>query len=135
MTYFELIKQVHIQNIRVAACEYRRKSRIESATNQIQITQKTTAKVRQQKDHLIGSVKFSIDGTQTGSTSPTFTFSLTLVAVYSLEHGIKVPANVLDEFGEKNVVYNAWPYFRFYVQEATSRMGLPPLTIPVLRRL
>ncbi len=38
-----------------------------------------------------------------------------------------------DAFGEVNGVYNAWPYWREYVQSTTVRMGLPAPPVPVLR--
>ena len=38
-----------------------------------------------------------------------------------------------DAFGQTNGVYNAWPYWREFVQNTIARMGLPPLTIPVFR--
>ncbi len=43
-------------------------------------------------------------------------------------------ANIVA-FGELNGLYNAWPYWREFVQSTTVRMGLPPLTIPVYRPL
>lgn len=45
--------------------------------------------------------------------------------------GLKKPN--IDAFGELNGLYNAWPYWREYVQSTTVRMGLPALTIPVFR--
>lgn len=41
----------------------------------------------------------------------------------------------IDAFGELNGLYNAWPYWREFVQSTTVRMGLPPLTVPVYRPL
>jgi len=41
----------------------------------------------------------------------------------------------IEAFGELNGLYNAWPYWREFVQSTTVRMGLPPLTIPVYRPL
>lgn len=41
-------------------------------------------------------------------------------------------ANVVA-FGELNGVHNAWPYWREFVQSATTRLGLAPLTLPVQR--
>ncbi|MGB2984449.1 MAG: hypothetical protein WBE26_01090 [Phycisphaerae bacterium] len=41
----------------------------------------------------------------------------------------------LDAFGEVNGLYNAWPYWREFVQATTVRMGLPPLTMPIYRPL
>lgn len=38
-----------------------------------------------------------------------------------------------EAFGQRNAVYNAWPYWREFVQSTTVRMGLPALTLPVYR--
>lgn len=38
-----------------------------------------------------------------------------------------------QQFGEMNAVYNAWPYWREFTQNTTSRMGIDPLTLPVFR--
>lgn len=37
-----------------------------------------------------------------------------------------------DAFGKINGIYNAWPYWREYVQSTTVRLCLPPLTLPAL---
>jgi len=39
----------------------------------------------------------------------------------------------LEEFADINALFNAWPYWREFVQSITTRMGLAPLTVPVLR--
>lgn len=39
----------------------------------------------------------------------------------------------LAAFAYFNGIFNAWPYWREYVQSATVRLGLPPLTAPVHR--
>lgn len=37
------------------------------------------------------------------------------------------------QFGELNAIYNAWPYWREFIQAMVGRMELPSLTIPVFR--
>ena len=39
----------------------------------------------------------------------------------------------LEEFGQVNAVFNAWPYWRELVQASLARMSMPPLTVPVFR--
>lgn len=39
----------------------------------------------------------------------------------------------LEAFANLNGVFNAWPYFREFLQSATTRMGLPPFVLPVFR--
>ena len=38
-----------------------------------------------------------------------------------------------EAFGQRNGVYNVWPYWREFVQSTTVRMGLPALTLPVYK--
>jgi hypothetical protein len=39
----------------------------------------------------------------------------------------------IESFGAVNGLYNAWPYWREFLQNMTSRMGLPALIAPVFR--
>ncbi|MCD4830595.1 MAG: hypothetical protein K8R02_02160 [Anaerohalosphaeraceae bacterium] len=62
---------------------------------------------------------------------------LNIKAVFLLVYQAKDLSNfnqkAFDSFGQANGIYNAWPYWREYVQNTTSRMGLPVLTVPVFR--
>jgi preprotein translocase subunit SecB len=42
------------------------------------------------------------------------------------------PADI-EYFAKINPIYNAWPYWREFVQSMTIRMGFPALTIPLLK--
>ncbi len=42
------------------------------------------------------------------------------------------PADI-EHFAKINPIYNAWAYWREFVQSMTSRMGFPVLTIPLLK--
>lgn len=39
----------------------------------------------------------------------------------------------LRAFAEFNATYNAWPYWREFLQSISSRFGLPAVTVPILR--
>lgn len=59
--------------------------------------------------------------------------------VVTLELTYEVPADTeLDEvalkaFAETNGIFNAWPYFREFVQSSFVRMDLPPVLLPLYR--
>jgi preprotein translocase subunit SecB len=57
----------------------------------------------------------------------------TFVVTYKAETLKGVTQNNLEAFSNANGVYNAWPYWREFVQNMVARMNLPPLTIPVFR--
>ena len=39
----------------------------------------------------------------------------------------------LQNFCDINAVYNAWPYWREFVHSTMDRMGLPTMTMPLLK--
>ena len=49
-----------------------------------------------------------------------------------LEEPIEVMASDLQAFAQFNATFNAWPYWREFVQSMTGRMGLPVVTVPIL---
>lgn len=53
------------------------------------------------------------------------------VAVYSAER--KLDQECLEAFGEKNVMFNVWPFWREYVHSQCQRMGIKPFPVKFLR--
>lgn len=62
--------------------------------------------------------------------------SLRIRAEFVLTYKVESLDGITDEhinaFGRMNGIHNAWPYWREYVQSTTARMGLPPLTLPLM---
>ena len=52
---------------------------------------------------------------------------------YVLREGFEITPAHVKAFKDGNAIFNAWPYFREYLQNNLQRMGLPPLTAPFLR--
>jgi len=60
--------------------------------------------------------------------------SMSVVAIYSLHYAFDGElAEEFRSFLKKNALMTAWPYFRHVVQTCTSDMGLPPLTIDLIK--
>jgi hypothetical protein len=53
--------------------------------------------------------------------------------LYQLPEGLAVGNDELEAFARSNGVFNAWPYFREFVQSMATRMGLPPILLPLFR--
>lgn len=60
-------------------------------------------------------------------------------AIAEFELSYRVPereafsSEELDAFGQVNAVFNAWPYWREFVQSAFARMSLPNMIVPLFR--
>jgi hypothetical protein len=73
------------------------------------------------------------DGRETDDPRPLiFEIEATFAIAYSLRDVEGVQDRHVNAFAKMNGVYNAWPYWREYVQNSLGRMGLPPLTLPVM---
>ena len=46
----------------------------------------------------------------------------------------KFPEDFFDLFKDVNLPINTWPFFREFVSNITSRMNIPPLTLPLLKK-
>lgn len=64
---------------------------------------------------------------------PTIAFRVVHELSYRVPAALSFSAETLDSFARFNAVFNAWPYWREYVQNATAQMGLPRLILPVFR--
>ena len=52
---------------------------------------------------------------------------------YVLNEDFEITPEHVKAFKDGNAIFNAWPYFREYLQNNLQRMGLPPLIAPFLR--
>jgi hypothetical protein len=62
-------------------------------------------------------------------------FDCVLDATYQLQKGYKPSESELQAFQKANVVYNCWPFFREFIQNSASRMGIPAPPVPFVRVL
>lgn len=52
---------------------------------------------------------------------------------YILPKGLNASREELEAFAAVNGVFNAWPYFREYVQATTARMNITPIVLPLFK--
>lgn len=78
---------------------------------------------------------FSLVASGKDDTSPQTLLSIdaSFVLEYKVDGINDFSQDQLEAFSWTNGVYNAWPYWREYVQNTSCRMGLPQIVIPVFR--
>jgi hypothetical protein len=64
---------------------------------------------------------------------PDFNIYATFLLNYKIDSFEGLDKECIQAFGYANGLYNAWPYWREYIQNTAVRMGLPNMTIPVFR--
>lgn len=81
---------------------------------------------------VIATIRVEVSG-KDGGKEPAVSVKASFELEYSLPKGFAPKPTELQGFAEINGIFNAWPYWREYVQSMFIRMGLPPLTLPVYR--
>jgi len=95
-----------------------------------------TAQFDGQKKRITVKAKFGIEGSDSQGTEQRTILRVhaCFLAIYALEPSgsAAITPEQADAFGKVNGLFNVWPYWRELVQSVTTRMALPPLTLPVL---
>lgn len=52
---------------------------------------------------------------------------------FTYQDSIPLTDEIFKIFSKQSLVLHSWPYFRQFVQDLSSRAGLPPLTLDVIR--
>jgi hypothetical protein len=86
-----------------------------------------------EEKRIVVTPSFRLDVRKEGLQAPTLSIQAKFVISYSLDKLDDLNQEHVEAFAGTNGVYNAWPYWREFVQNTIARMGLPPLTIPVFR--
>jgi hypothetical protein len=68
-----------------------------------------------------------------GSRDPVVSIGCEVLVTYSCRNLSKHSDAALQDFARNNGCFNAYPYWREFVQNSIARLGLPTLVIPTFR--
>jgi preprotein translocase subunit SecB len=68
-----------------------------------------------------------------GEKNPPVSVKAKFELKYRVPESCEVSKKEITAFANLNGIYNAWPYFREFVQSTTARMDLPSIILPVFR--
>jgi hypothetical protein len=86
-----------------------------------------------EKNILLVIAHFDFQAIKEGEDKDLATINASFLLAYSISNKEGLTEDHYQQFANTNGIYNAWPYWREFVQNTIARMSLPPLTIPVFR--
>lgn len=129
--------RVDLQSVKLLACSCKQKPKCPSGRKAFDITGNSRFEVDKEKNLIGVFIRFVLNAFGEEVERKKGNSFLNIEATFLLLYNIKSLEDLDDEtfrsFAEVNGTYNAWPYWREFVQSITSRMELPPLTVPVFR--
>jgi hypothetical protein len=129
--YFEFIKQLDIDQVRLHDSEVRDLRPVSKVggTYEIQISRKAKHETCEGGFRVLET--FILDGIDAKSKEKALMLSVTFLVVYSSK--VTLDDKMFDQFEKTNLTVHTWPYFREYVQNSFSRMGIPMVVAPVFK--
>ncbi len=130
----KLAKNLSLSKIHVkeASCS-RTVERVIPSKNEIAIDIKSGVMESDKENVLPFNVVFTVKAMDKDTGEDTFQVEVEFCVIYQSKEDVKPPENEIEAFGITNVVFNAWPYAREYVQSTLIRMDLPPFVMPLLK--
>ena len=126
--------RVQLTGIRLVRCKCERKPVAAKSKRFYNITTSTEVSPDREKSQLVVVVNFHLRAFhEEDARRPVLTIEVSFVLAYELPSFDGLTQEGFDQFADFNGVFNAWPYWREFVQNTVARMGLPPLTVPVFR--
>lgn len=133
----EVIGRVQLTDVRLIDAKVQTRIRDANRARDAQLTMRHAAQVILRKDNafLIAAQMQAavVRDADSDKGEPLVTMSITYALEYALEGTSEVSEGTLAEFARVNGAFNAWPYWREYIQTTSARMNLPPIVLPVFR--
>jgi hypothetical protein len=136
----ELVSVASIASVRLvgtaANVRFRKSSEVPEGTH-VQLTQSSDLRDVHPGDttfFVLASVEATlVPPDHKAEAEPLLSVQGTFELEYRLPEGFKAKRDELETFAELNATFNAWPYMREYVQAVTTRMAIPPVTLPLFK--
>ena len=127
--------RVELENVRLMSCRCEHRRFVPRGEKTLSMKRHAEGKLDEKASRVFVMVDFSLDVFVSGedSSNPFATLVATFLLVYCIKDYEGITQECIDQFAETNGVYNAWPYWREFIQSTGARMSLPNLTVPVLR--
>lgn len=127
--------RVQLENVRLMSCSCNQNYLSGPGKKSFDIEKSVESSIDESTNRIFVLTKFALQTYEVGdSTKESLTeIEASFLLIYQADFSDDITENAVEQFGNTNGIYNAWPYWREYVQNTIVRMGLPSLTIPVFR--
>ncbi len=129
--------RVDLQSVKLLTCDCKQNPNCPTGKKAFDIEKTSQFEVNKEQNIIGVFIRFALNAFGEGVEQKKENSFLSIEATFLLLYSIKSMEGLDDgafcSFAELNGAYNAWPYWREFVQSITSRMELPTLTVPVFR--
>ena len=126
--------RVQLKDVRLINCKCDQTPGATIGKKAYDINYSTEVQVDKKNGYVIVTAKFHFEAfTESKTQKPAIFIDASFLLAYKIENFEGLTQKGFEQFANLNGIYNAWPYWREFVQNTVTRMGLPSLSIPVFR--
>lgn len=129
--------RVELQMVRLLECSCKKIANCPTDNQTFNAEKTPTFQIDKEQNLIEVFIEFALkafsEGVEQKKENAYLEIEATFCLLYHIQNMEGLDDNAFRSFAEFNGTYNAWPYWREFVQNVTTRMGLPALTIPVFR--
>jgi preprotein translocase subunit SecB len=127
-------ERVQLKDVRLISCKCDQTPEATLGKKDYGINYSTEVQIDKKNGYVIVTAKFQFKAfTESKTQKPVILIDASFLLAYKIENFEGLTQKGFEQFANLNGIYNAWPYWREFVQNTVTRMGLPSLTIPVFR--
>ncbi|MBN2513573.1 MAG: hypothetical protein JXB18_11605 [Sedimentisphaerales bacterium] len=132
---FKVSDQIELESVRLMKCNCEQLCLVGPGPKAFEIERNASSQMNKETNRVFVTAQFKLVMFESDAdrSKPFAIIGASFLLVYNAISLEKTTDEAVILFGETNGIFNAWPYWREYVQSTTTRMSLPPLTIPVFR--
>lgn len=126
--------RVQLKDVRLVSSKCDQTPEAASGKKTYDINYSTEVQVDRKSGYVVVIAKFHFEVFIESKTSqPVILIDASFLLSYKIENFEGLTKKGFERFANLNGIYNAWPYWREFVQNTIVRMGLPSLSIHVFR--
>ena len=123
--------RVQLKDVRLISCKCDQTPEAILGKKTYDINYSTKVEVDKKNGYIIVLPKFHFEAfTENKTPGPVLLIETSFLLAYKVENFDGLTQSGFEQFASINGIYNAWPYWREFVQNTIIRMGLPSLSIP-----
>ncbi len=127
-------ERVQLKDVRMVSSKCDQNPGATSGKKTYDIDHSTEVQVDRKSGYVVVIAKFHFEAFIERKTSqPVILIDASFLLSYRIKNFEGLTQKGFERFANLNGVYNAWPYWREFVQNTIVRMGLPSLSIHVFR--
>lgn len=127
--YKKILSGIELQNIQLS--DFKASIKNELLSEGMEIAIKEKAKYKNEDDEFIVTNIYTLTAK---NKEKKIALKIEGVYIVTFESSHEVSDEFFDIYKKLSLPLNVWPFFRELVNSTTSRMNIPPFTLPLLKR-